>query len=130
MSKMSLNFHLPHNRDCPRFARSAHQSVADGAEAGTAIGASVPAAVAGRHFGAALPPFVQQKLLGDARAHVIPRQLVPLSKLSCGLLVDARATGRKRRLPGGLLVHLAPGVEARAGPPRALDHVRELLAAA
>src|SRR5581483_10203320 len=85
----------------PVLTRSAHQPVADGAEARTAVRAAVPAAVAGRHLGAALPPLVQQELLGDARAHVIPRQLVPVSVLTRCVGIDARAHRRERRLPGG-----------------------------
>ncbi len=59
-----------------------------------------------------------KELLGDARAHVIPRQLVPLSELARRLLVDARTQRRERRLPGGSWIHLAPRIEARACPPR------------
>src|SRR6185312_5048057 len=129
MSTFLLSFHPPAVRGQTP-GRSIHQSVADGPEARTAVGASVPAAVARRHLGAALPPLVQQELLGDARAHVIPRQLVPLSELPGGLLVDARPGGRKRRLPGILPVHLAPGVEAGSAAPRRLDDVCDLLAAA
>src|SRR5690349_19348981 len=92
--------------------RSLHQLVADGAETRAAVGAAVPAAVACGHLGLALPPLVQQELLGDARAHVIPRQLVPLSVLTGRDLVDRRPRRRERRLPGGLRVHLCPRVEA------------------
>src|SRR5436190_23346698 len=109
MSTTFLNFQPPALRGLTPVAGLCHQSVADGPEARTAIGASVPAAVARRHLGAALPPFVQQELLGDARAHVIPRQLVPLSELPGGLLVHARPGSRERGVPGILPVHLAPG---------------------
>src|SRR6476659_536149 len=101
---------------------SVHQLVADGAEACAAVGAAVPAAVARGYLGPALPPLVQQELLGDARAHVVPRQLVPLSVLTGGDIVDRRPRLRERRLPGGLREHLRPRVEPRACPPRALDH--------
>src|SRR6476660_5941115 len=85
---------------------SVHQLVADGAEACATVGTAVPAAVARGHLGPALPPLVQQELLGDARAHVIPRQLVPLSVLAGGDLVDRRARLRKGRLPDGLRDHI------------------------
>src|SRR6478752_10853530 len=112
MSKMCSNS-LNRSVRGPSPPGSVHQLVADGAEACAAVGTAVPAAVARGHLGPALPPLVQQELLGDARAHVIPRQLVPLSVLTGRDLVDARPGGRKRRLPGILPVHLAPGVEAR-----------------
>src|SRR4029079_788614 len=94
---------------------SVHQLVADGAEACAAVGTAVPAAVARGHLGPALPPLVQQELLGDARAHVIPRQLVPLSVLAGGDLVDRRARLRTGRLPRRLREHLHPRVPAPAG---------------
>src|SRR5690242_21569178 len=105
---------------------SIHQLVADGAEARAAVGAAVPAAVARGHLGPALPPLVQQELLGDARAHVIRRQLVPLSVLTGRDLVDRRPRLRERRIPGGLREHLGPRVETRAGSPGALDHVGKI----
>src|SRR5881392_4110821 len=121
MSTMCLNSLNRSDAGSDPSLGSVHQLVADGAEACAAVGAAVPAAVARGHLGPALPPLVQQELLGDARAHVIPRQLVPLSVLTGGDIVDRRPRLRERRLPGGLREHLRPRVEPCACPPGALD---------
>src|SRR5436305_11810595 len=70
--------------------RSIHQSVADGPEARTAVGASVPAAVAGPHLAAALPPLVQQEFLGVAQAPVVPRRPFHPPDFPVGLPADLR----------------------------------------
>ena len=103
---------------------SGHQPVPHGPHAGPAVGAPVPAAVAGRALCAAMPPLVEQELFGHAAPHVIPWQRLERLALTRGLVdeVAARAP-RTRRARPCLVVVLGPGVEARTGAPRRLDDV-------
>ena len=111
--------------------RSAHQSVADGAEAGTAVGASVPAAIAGRHArlgSATTRPAGIPWRCPTARDPTAASSHSPNSRVACSSMVEPQPQTPPPRPTSWYISR--PCVEARAAPPRPLDHVRQLLVAA
>ena len=120
----TLPLHCTGSPRRPRHQAQCTSRLRTGAEAGAAVAAAVPAAVAGGPFGLALLPLVEQELGGHAGLDVAPRQLVPGRRSSRVASASMVVPGGERVVPGLLLEHLGPGVEAGAVAPCRLDHRR------